>query len=62
MCTISCNKFKRHFLKNKRVFLEFFIAFLTYAWSLEHFDKKDEYRSVIISVIINSERIGYLNV
>ena len=24
--------------------------------------KKDEYRSLIISEIINSERIGYLNV
>ena len=26
------------------------------------FWKKDEYRSLIISEIINSERIGYLNV
>ena len=26
------------------------------------FEKEDEYRTLIISEIINSERIGYLNV
>ena len=59
MCTISRNKFKRHYLKNK-VFL-IFIAFPKCAWNLEHFEKKDEYPSLIISEII-CERGGYLNV
>ena len=45
MCTISRNKFKRHYLKNKR-----------------HFEKKDEYPSLIISEIMDCERGGYLNV
>ena len=27
MCTISCNKFKRTYLKNKRLFLNFFLHF-----------------------------------
>ena len=41
---------------------EFFIAFLKCAWNLEHFQKKDEYPSLIISEIIYSERRGFLNV
>ena len=40
----------------------FFIAFLKCAWNLEHFQKKDEYSSLIISEIIDAERRGYLNV
>ena len=40
----------------------FFIAFMKYALSLEHFQKKDEYSSLIISEIIDAERRGYLNV
>ena len=40
----------------------FFIAFLKYAWNLEHFQKKDEYPSLIISEIIDAEKRGYLNV
>ena len=40
----------------------FFIAFLKCAWNLEHFRKKDEYSSLIISEIIDAERRGYLNV
>ena len=40
----------------------FFIAFLKCAENLEHFQKKDEYPSVIISEIIDAERRGYLNV
>ena len=40
----------------------FFIEFLKCAWNLEHFQKKDEYPSVIISEIIDAERRGYLNV
>ena len=40
----------------------FFIAFLKCAWNLEHFQKKDEYPSLIIPEIIYAEIRGYLNV
>ena len=46
----------------QQTFCEFFIAFLKCAWNLEHFQKKDEYPSLIISEIIDAERRGYLNV
>ena len=62
MCTISRNKFKRHYLKNKRLFFVFFITFLKCAWNLEHFEKKYENPSLIISEIMDCERGGYLNV
>ena len=61
MCTISRNKLKRHYLK-KKIFFRFFIAFLKCACNLEHFEKKDEYPSLIISEIMDCERGGYLNV
>ena len=60
MCTISRKKFKRYYLKNEN-FLLFFIAFLKCAWNLEHFEKEDEYPSLIISEIMDCERGGYLN-
>ena len=40
----------------------FFITYLKFAWNLEDFQKKDEYSSLIISEIIDSEIHGYLNV
>ena len=46
----------------QKTFSEFFIAFLKGAWNLERFQQKDEYRSLIISEIIDAERRGYLNV
>ena len=46
----------------QKIFSGFFIAFLKGAWNLEHFQKKDEYPSVIISEIIDAERRSYLNV
>ena len=49
-------------LSKTKDFSGFFIAFLKYAWNLEHFQKKDEYPSLIISEIIDAERRGYLNV
>ena len=45
-----------------KTFSEFFITFLKGAWNLEHFQKKAEYPSEIISEIIDPERRGYLNV
>ena len=62
MCTISRHKFKRHYLKNKRLFLDFFIAFLKCAWNLQHFQKKDEYPSLIISEMMDCKGSGYLNI
>ena len=38
------------------------MAFLKCAWKLKHFQKKEEYPSLIISEIIEAERRGYLNV
>ena len=46
----------------QKTFSGIFIAFLKSAWNLEHFQKKDEYPSLIISEIIDAERRGYLNV
>ena len=48
--------------QKQKTFSGFFIAFLKYAWNLEHFQKKDEYSSLVISEIIDAERRGYLNV
>ena len=39
-----------------------FLAFLKFALNLEHFEKKDEYPSRVISRIIDFERDDYLNV
>ena len=48
--------------QNQKAFSGFFIAFLKCALNLEHLGKKDEYPSLIISKIIDTERGGYLNV
>ena len=47
--------------QKQKTFSGFFIAFLKCAWNLEHFQKKDEYPSLIISEIIDAENRGYLN-
>ena len=48
--------------RKQKTFSGFFIAFLKCAWNLEHFQKKDEYPTLIISEIIDAERRDYLNV
>ena len=48
--------------QKQETFSGFFIAFLKFAWNLEHFQKKDEYLSLIIPEIIYAEIRGYLNV
>ena len=48
--------------QKQKMFSGFFIAYLECVSNLEHFEKKDESPSLVISEIINSERIGYLNV
>ena len=48
--------------QKQKPFSQSFIAFLKCAWNLEHFEKKDEYPSLIISEITDCERGGYLNI
>ena len=55
-------QFQTHLSQKQKTFSGFFIAFLKCAWNLEHFQKKDEYSSLIIWEIIDAERRGYLNV
>ena len=59
-------KFKQQleapFPQKEKTFSGLFLAFLKCALNLEHFEKKDEYPSIVISRIIDSERGGYLNV
>ena len=55
-------QFQTPLSNNQKNFSGFFIAFLKCAWNLEHFQKKDDYTSLIISEIIDAERRGYLNV
>ena len=55
-------QFQTPLSQKQKTFFGFLIKFLKCAWNLEHFRKKDEYSSVIISEIIDAERRGYLNV
>ena len=55
-------QFKTALSHKIKILSGFFIAFLKCTWNLEHFPKKDEYPSLIISKIIDAERRGYLNV
>ena len=48
--------------RKQKIFSRFFIAYLECASNLEHFEKKDEHPSIVISQIIDSERVGYLNI
>ena len=55
-------QFQTPLSQKQKNFSGFFITFLKGAWNLEHFQKKVEYSSLIISEIIDAERRGYLNV
>ena len=48
--------------QKQQIFAPFFIEYLECASNLEHFEKKDEHPSPVISEIIDSETVGYLNV
>ena len=48
--------------QKQKIFSGFFLAFLKCALNFEHFEKKDEYCSLVISKVLDSERGGYLNV
>ena len=55
-------QFQTPLSQKQKIFSGFFIAFVKCAWNVEHFQKKVEYPSLIISEIIDAERRGYLNV
>ena len=48
--------------QKQKMFSGFFIAYLECVSNLEHFEKKDESPSLVISEIVDSETVGYLNV
>ena len=48
--------------QKQKIFSGLFLAFLKCALNLEHFEKKDQYPSLVISKIIDSERGGCFNV
>ena len=48
--------------QKQKIFSLLFLAFLKNSLNLDNLEKKDEYRSLVISRIINSKRGGYLNV
>ena len=62
ICRISRNNFKRHYLRSKKLFLDFLLHF----WNMHEissiFKKKHDYPSLIFPEIIYAERRGYLNV
>ena len=48
--------------QKQKMFSGFFIAYLECVSNLKHFGKKDELPSLVISEIVDSETVGYLNV
>ena len=48
--------------QKEKTFSGIFLAFLKCELNIEHFAKKDEYPSLVISKFIDSERGGYLNI
>ena len=48
--------------QKQKSFSGFFLPFLKCALNLQHSLKKDEYSSLVISKVFDSERIDYLNV
>ena len=48
--------------QKQKMFSGFFIAYLESASNLEDFEKKNEHPTLVISEIVYSETVGYLNV
>ena len=48
--------------QKQKTFSGLFLAFLTCGLNLEHFEKKNEYSSLVISKVIDCENGGYINV
>ena len=55
-------QFEAPLSQKQNTFSRYFLAFLKCALNLEHFQKKDEYPSLVISKVNDSERGVYLNV
>ena len=55
-------QFQTQAFQKQNTFSGFFNGFLKCVWNLEHFQKKEEYPSLIISEIIDAEKRGYLKV
>ena len=55
-------QFKTLLSQEEKIFRGFFIAYPKFAWNLEHSGKNEEYRSLINTEIIPSERDIYLSV
>ena len=55
-------QFQTPLSQKQNSFSGFYIPFLKCTWNLEHFQKKDQYPSLIIPEIIYAEKRGYLNV
>ena len=55
-------QFQTPLSQKEETFSGYFIAFLKCAWNFENFQRKDEYSSLIISEIIDTERRRYLNI
>ena len=54
-------EFEALLYQKQKLFSGFFLAFLKCALNLKDFEKKDEYPSLVISKVSDSERGGYLN-
>ena len=54
-------QFQGPLYQKEKSFSGFFLQFLKCALNLDYFEKEDEYPSLVIYRIINSERGGYLN-
>ena len=52
-------QFEAPLSQRQKTFSGWFLAFLKCALNLEDFEKKDEYSSLVISKVIDSERGGY---
>ena len=55
-------QFQTPLSQKQKTFSRFFITLLKCACNLEHFQKKDEYPSLIITDIVDAEKRGYLSV
>ena len=51
-------QFQTPISQKQKIFSGFFIAYLEWASNLQHFEKKDEHPSLVISENIDSERVG----
>ena len=59
---IFCQQFQTPLSQKGKASFQFLIAFPKCAWNLEHSEEKEEYPSLIITEIIESERDVYLSV